>query len=91
VVVDMRLGSMVGMLAGLHSMCMGQVRMVSCLLVLTRLVMFSGLAMMASGGSVVLGGVFVMFSGFLRHGCLLRSLKMRSQMLGRLDDSSKAE
>jgi hypothetical protein len=76
VFVDMRLCSMIGVLAGMHSVGAGQVCMVSGLLVLAGLVMFGGFPMMASGGGVVLGGVFVMLGGFLRHGCPLHSLKI---------------
>ena len=67
----MSLGGFGGVVRGVKHVCVGDMRVVSRSLVVSRFVMRSSLAMMTCGMLVVFGGLFVMLNGVLGHDSLL--------------------
>jgi hypothetical protein len=61
------LGSLAGMMRGVHMMAVRGVRVVRGLLVIALFMMPGSFAMMLRSLLVVIGSVVVMLSGFLRH------------------------
>jgi hypothetical protein len=70
VVLDVRFGRFRCVVGCVMGVTLRGVRMVSGLVVVTRLVMPGGLTMVVRGVFVVLGGFQMMLRCLLRHGCL---------------------
>jgi hypothetical protein len=66
------LTSFLGVVHGMMPVTTSRVGMMGGLFVISALVVFGRFGMMARGIRVVLGGLFVVFSGFLGHGHFLR-------------------
>ncbi len=86
--VAMLLGVMnarlVGMLVRVQLVAMRDMRMMGCLLMVARLVMFRGFVMMLGGLLVMVGGLAMMFSAFVscRHIHVLREvITLRDQQV----------
>ena len=74
-VLDVVLGSLLGVLGRVRVMSLSQVRVMRRLFVIASLMMFGGFAVMVGSMVVMLGGLRMMMRGFLRHDWLLFGLQ----------------
>jgi len=70
--VGVSLGSFGGVVRGVKRVCVRNMGVVGCNLVVSGFVVSRSFAMMAGGVFVVFGGLFVVFNGLHGHGWLLR-------------------